>query len=213
MRSISNLVALLIAVVIAVGVGIAVAVIVPSLMASNAPKRGVLTISGSEALYDQTTGALWIELRGYYSGSEPINITSVTVLTDIGGSSGSSSGGSTGLCYEYQCVPGPNGMCPNYGCHYENYDECRLLCYGPINAIGCTLLRIFPCSSPRNVVSVNVTPMVQLGLVKPNSYIKVPLRGALQSDTQPSRLVIIVSYCFADGTCTSTTEVVPVKTG
>lgn len=78
-KSISNLVAVLIVVGITIGTAIAVSMIIPGLISRNAPKKGVLTLKGSEATYDPS-GTLWIEVRGQYSGTEPAKISTLTVV-------------------------------------------------------------------------------------------------------------------------------------
>jgi len=78
-KSISNLVAVLIAIGITIGVAIAVGMMMPELISRNTPKKGVLTLKGTEATYD-FSGTLWIEVRGQYSGAEPARISNITVI-------------------------------------------------------------------------------------------------------------------------------------
>jgi len=207
MKAISNFIALMIAIAIAVGVAIVVAMIIPPMLSNNTPKKGVLSIGGSEAVYDTTSKMLWIDVRGYYSGSEPANILGVYVLADAG----SIANIVLNTCYVYICI----GSCPSASCRVIDLIFIYILiCNNPISVSdSCFFIASYPCSSIYNVNLISVTPLSQVSSVDPNSYFKISLRSTSQINSPPPNIVIIVRYCFSDNTCYFSSEIIPVKTG
>jgi len=208
MRSVSNFIALMIAVVIAVGVAVAVAVTIPPMLSNNAPKKGVLSIGGTEAVYDSASKTLWIDIRGHYSGAEPATITGTYVLADASGVAGIS----LSTCYLYVCID----SCPSSSsCRVIYYiiNLLILICSSPINTDGmCFFIGAFLCTSIQNVNLIDVTSLTQISTVNPNSYFKISLRSTSQLNSAPTNIAIVITYCFSDGTCYFASDIVPVKT-
>lgn len=79
-RNISSLMAMLVVLAIVICMGIAIGIILPRFIQTQYPKKGILSISGSNAFYDSTTNTLWITIRGIYQGIESARIVSIKIL-------------------------------------------------------------------------------------------------------------------------------------
>jgi len=208
MRSVSNFIALMIAVAIAVGVAVAVAVTIPPMLSNNAPKKGVLSIGGTEAVYDSASKTLWIDIRGHYSGAEPATIADTYVLADTSGVADIS----LRTYYLYACT-GSLPSSSSCGGMYYTDTFILIVCSSPINTGDtCSFVGVLPCTSIQNVNLISVTPLNQINTVNPNSYFKISLRSTSQLDSAPTNIAILIRYCFSDDTCYIVSEIVPVKT-
>lgn len=79
-RTISNLISILIVLIIVIGIVISVGTIIPRFIQAQSPKKGILAISGSDAIYDLDTNILWIIVRGVYQGAESVQIVDIEII-------------------------------------------------------------------------------------------------------------------------------------
>jgi hypothetical protein len=205
LRGISNLIAILMVIALVIGIGVAVGIILPKFMHSNAPKKGTLTLSGSDATYESSTRALWISIRGYYQGAEFVTLRKISVFYTRTPTSGS-------VCNV--CVSLPGALCGSApGCSVVNdQGGCTYVCsLSSTCPSGTIMAGLIPCSSISDVTVVPVTPLSNIGALNPNTYFKIVARSTGTLTSAPSKIVVAVEYCYPDNTCAVATEQVSVK--
>lgn len=79
-RNISSIISMLIILAVVMTMGFMIGVVIPEFIQAQTPKKGILAISGTSAIYDSATDTLWIVVSGVYQGVEQTRIVGVKVL-------------------------------------------------------------------------------------------------------------------------------------